>query len=121
MVVILPWLGVLIYLIVEHDGMRDRSIKQAQAQRREFDEFEALKAKALAKERGDIHALRRARNRSTSTLGAGIADTVRGDPSGSRGRCQRGPRGRADRREFVPTTRRYARTPLAERVPGAER
>jgi hypothetical protein len=77
-VVILPWLGVLVYLIVEHDGMRERSMKQAQAQRREFDdyvrdtagggsaaeiakakelldagaitqeEFEALKAKALA-------------------------------------------------------------------------
>ena len=77
-VVILPWLGVLVYLIVEHDGMRDRGLKQAQAQRRELDdyvretagsgsaaeiaqakelldsgaitqaEFEALKAKALA-------------------------------------------------------------------------
>ncbi len=77
-VVILPWLGVLVYLIVEHDGMRERSMKQAQAQRRDFDdyvrdtagggsaaeiakakelldsgaitqeEFEALKAKALA-------------------------------------------------------------------------
>ena len=31
-VVILPWLGVLVYLIVEHDGMRERSMKQAQAQ-----------------------------------------------------------------------------------------
>ena len=38
-VVILPWLGVLVYLIVEHDGMRERSMKQAQAQRREFDEY----------------------------------------------------------------------------------
>lgn len=77
-VVIVPWLGVLVYLIVEHDGMRQRGMKQAQAQRREFDdyvrdtagggsaaeiakakelldsgaitqeEFEALKAKALA-------------------------------------------------------------------------
>jgi hypothetical protein len=76
-VVILPWLGVLIYLIVEHDGMRDRGVKQAQAQRSAFDdrvreaaggsadeiakakalldagtitqqEFDALKAKALA-------------------------------------------------------------------------
>ena len=77
-VVILPWLGVLVYLIAQHDGMRDRSVSQAQAQRREFDdyvrdtagggsageiakakelldagaitqqEFEALKAKALA-------------------------------------------------------------------------
>ena len=76
-VVILPWLGVLIYLITNSDGMRKRSMKQAQAQRREFDdyvsdttggsageiakakelldsgaitqdEFQALKAKALA-------------------------------------------------------------------------
>ena len=77
-VVILPWLGVLIYLIAQHDGMRERSIKQAQGQQQAFDdyvretagggaaadiakakelldtgaitqaEFEALKAKALA-------------------------------------------------------------------------
>jgi Short C-terminal domain/Phospholipase_D-nuclease N-terminal len=76
-VVILPWLGVLVYLIVEHDGMRERSVKQAQAQQQAFDnyvrdtaggsaaeiakakelldagtitqeEFDALKAKALA-------------------------------------------------------------------------
>ena len=38
-VVILPWLGVLIYLIVESDGMRQRGMKQAQAQRREFDDY----------------------------------------------------------------------------------
>ena len=38
-VVIVPWLGVLVYLIVEHDGMRQRSMKQAQAQRREFDDY----------------------------------------------------------------------------------
>ena len=76
-VVILPWLGVLIYLIAQHDGMRERSIKQAQDQKQQFDsyvreaaggsadqiakakalrddgtiteeEFQALKAKALA-------------------------------------------------------------------------
>jgi hypothetical protein len=38
-VVILPWLGVLIYLIAQHDGMQERSVKQAQAQRREFDDY----------------------------------------------------------------------------------
>jgi hypothetical protein len=37
-VVILPWLGVLIYLIAEHDGMRDRSMKQAQDARNAFDD-----------------------------------------------------------------------------------
>ena len=38
-VVILPWLGVLIYLIVEHDGMRERGLKQAQAQKEQFDQY----------------------------------------------------------------------------------
>ena len=38
-VVILPWLGVLVYLIVEHDGMRERSLSQAQAQRQELDDY----------------------------------------------------------------------------------
>jgi Short C-terminal domain/Phospholipase_D-nuclease N-terminal len=38
-VVILPWLGVLIYLIAEHDGMRERSLKQAQAQKQQFDDY----------------------------------------------------------------------------------
>lgn len=38
-VVILPWLGVLVYLIAQHDGMRDRSVKQAQAQKQAFDDY----------------------------------------------------------------------------------
>jgi hypothetical protein len=38
-VVILPWLGVLVYLIAQHDGMRERSMKQAQAQRRQLDDY----------------------------------------------------------------------------------
>ncbi len=76
-VVILPWLGVLVYLISQHDGMQERTANQALAQRHAFDdrvrasagggaaaeiahakelldagtitqeEFEALKAKAL--------------------------------------------------------------------------
>jgi hypothetical protein len=59
-VVILPWLGVLIYLIVEHDGMRERSMKQAQAQKEAFDDYvrdtaggsadQIAKAKALLDE-----------------------------------------------------------------------
>jgi hypothetical protein len=38
-VIILPFLGVLIYLIAQHDGMRDRSVKQAREQRQAFDEY----------------------------------------------------------------------------------
>jgi hypothetical protein len=38
-VVIVPWLGVLIYLVVEHEGMRDRSMQQAQAQKAALDDY----------------------------------------------------------------------------------
>jgi hypothetical protein len=38
-VVILPWLGVLIYLIVEHKGMQERSVRQAQEQQQAFDSY----------------------------------------------------------------------------------
>src|SRR5687768_2295047 len=31
-VIVLPFLGVLVYLIAQHDGMRERSVQQAQAQ-----------------------------------------------------------------------------------------
>ncbi len=51
-VVILPWLGVLIYLIAEHDGMRDRSVKQAEAQRAAFDGY--VRDRAGAGSAGEI-------------------------------------------------------------------
>jgi hypothetical protein len=38
-VIILPFLGVLIYLIAQHDGMRERSIQQAQDQKQAFDQY----------------------------------------------------------------------------------
>jgi len=38
-VIVLPFLGVLIYLIAQHDGMRRRSEKQAQAQQQAFDQY----------------------------------------------------------------------------------
>jgi Phospholipase_D-nuclease N-terminal len=38
-VILLPFLGVFIYLLVEHQGMADRSVKQAQAQQQEFDSY----------------------------------------------------------------------------------
>jgi len=38
-VIVLPFLGVFIYLIVNHDGMTDRSMKQAQAQRAQMDDY----------------------------------------------------------------------------------
>lgn len=38
-VIILPFLGVLIYLIAYHDGMADRSQRQAQHQQQQFDDY----------------------------------------------------------------------------------
>src|SRR4051812_46905270 len=38
-VVILPWLGVLVYLIAQHDGMRERSMQQAQSDKQAFDTY----------------------------------------------------------------------------------
>ena len=38
-VVILPWLGVLVYLIAQHDGMRERRIKEVQGQKQAFDDY----------------------------------------------------------------------------------
>jgi hypothetical protein len=39
LVVIIPWIGVLIYLIVNHDGMADRRNKEVAASRAQFDDY----------------------------------------------------------------------------------
>ncbi len=38
-VILLPYLGVLIYLIVNHDGMADRNLQQVQAQKAATDDY----------------------------------------------------------------------------------
>jgi Short C-terminal domain len=38
-IIILPFLGVFIYLIAEHDGMADRNMKQMQAQQQATDAY----------------------------------------------------------------------------------
>jgi hypothetical protein len=37
--IVLPYLGVLVYLIANHDSMAERNVRQAQAQRAEFDQY----------------------------------------------------------------------------------
>jgi hypothetical protein len=39
LVVILPWIGVLIYLIANHDGMAERKMKETQAAQAQFDDY----------------------------------------------------------------------------------
>lgn len=38
-VIVLPFLGVLVYLIAQHDGMRERGTKQLEAQQRALDQY----------------------------------------------------------------------------------
>ena len=38
-VVILPWIGVLVYLIVNHDGMAERRMKDQQQAQAQFDDY----------------------------------------------------------------------------------
>jgi predicted PurR-regulated permease PerM len=38
-IVILPWIGVLTYLIVNHDGMAERRTREAQAAQAQFDQY----------------------------------------------------------------------------------
>jgi hypothetical protein len=37
--IVVPFLGVLVYLIAQHDGMRERSVKQAKEAQSQFDEY----------------------------------------------------------------------------------
>ena len=43
-VIVLPLLGVLVYLIAQHDGMRERGIKEVRAQREELDQYVRMAA-----------------------------------------------------------------------------
>jgi len=38
-VILLPYLGVLVYLIAEHEGMAQRNARQAQAAQQQFDQY----------------------------------------------------------------------------------
>jgi Short C-terminal domain/Phospholipase_D-nuclease N-terminal len=39
LVIVVPFLGVLIYLLANHEGMATRSTKQAEAQQAQFDDY----------------------------------------------------------------------------------
>jgi high-affinity K+ transport system ATPase subunit B len=39
LIVLIPWLGVLIYLIVNHEGMAERRYKEAADQQAQFDQY----------------------------------------------------------------------------------
>ena len=45
-VIVLPYLGVLVYLLVQHDGMAQRNVKAAEAQQQQFDSYVQSVAKS---------------------------------------------------------------------------
>ena len=47
--IVVPFLGVLIYLIAQHKGMAERNVKQAQVAQAEFDDY----VRTVAKNGGD--------------------------------------------------------------------
>ena len=38
-IILIPFLGVLVYLIAQHDGMRERTLAQSRAQKAAFDDY----------------------------------------------------------------------------------
>jgi Short C-terminal domain/Phospholipase_D-nuclease N-terminal len=38
-IIVIPFLGVLVYLITQHDGMRDRTLEQAKGQQAAMDQY----------------------------------------------------------------------------------
>jgi hypothetical protein len=56
-IIVLPFLGVLIYLIAHSDGMAERRIGRAQAQRAEFDDY----VKTVATSSGPAHEIDKAK------------------------------------------------------------
>ena len=54
LIVILPWLGVLIYLIVNHQGMADRRMKEVQTSQSQFDDYVRQTAGSGAGAAGEI-------------------------------------------------------------------
>jgi Phospholipase_D-nuclease N-terminal len=49
-IILIPFLGVLVYLIAQHDGMRERSLAQAKAQQTAMDDYVRQTAGGAASE-----------------------------------------------------------------------
>jgi Phospholipase_D-nuclease N-terminal len=55
--IVIPYLGVLVYLIAEHKGMADRNVKQVQDQQSQFDSYVKSVAGGPATEIANAQAL----------------------------------------------------------------
>ena len=98
-VVILPWLGVLVYLIVNHDGMAERRTKEAKAAQAQFDDYVHTTAGAAARQP------RSRRPSSCSTVGRSVR------PSSTRSRPRRSPNPERIGRSWRPPVPAHDRRP----------
>ncbi len=67
-IVILPWIGVLAYLIVNHTGMNERRTREAQASQAQFDEY-VRKAAGTGGPAGEIEKAKQLLDAGTITQG----------------------------------------------------
>ena len=66
-VVILPWIGVLVYLIVNHDGMAERRYKEAATAQAQFDDYVRQTAAAGGGAAGEIERAKKLLDDGTIT------------------------------------------------------
>ena len=65
--IILPFLGVFIYIITQNDGMTQRNIERAQAQRSQFDQYVRETAGASGGAAAEIDAAKKLLDQGTIT------------------------------------------------------
>jgi hypothetical protein len=82
LIVILPWIGVLIYLIANHDGLADRNEKQARASQSQFDEY-VRRAAGTAGPASEIDTAKKLLDSGTITQGEFEAIKTRALGSGA--------------------------------------
>ena len=79
-IIVIPFLGVLVYLIAQHDGMRERQLNQAKAQQQAFDSYvQADRGRLGGRDRQGQGAARRGHDqpagvRRDQVQGAGLID-----------------------------------------------
>jgi hypothetical protein len=68
-VVLIPWLGILIYLIANHQGMADRRYKEAANQQAQFDDYVRTAAGSSGGAAGEIERAKKLLDDGTITQG----------------------------------------------------
>ena len=105
-VIVLPFLGVFIYLLTQNESMTQRNLERAQAQKAQFDQYVQTTAAGGGGAAGEIEKAK------------GLLDSRRDHAGRVRRPEAEGPRGLSDSR-VRPGSRRAARAPRPETVVGA--